>query len=169
MRLAALCHCSWMFMAFAILSSGELRAQADAVDADVLLRNGTLIDGTGKPGVIGDVAIKGDKIIAAGKLTPGKVAMILDCEGLVIAPGFIDLHNHSDSQVINPQVSGLVNFLTQGCTTIVTGNCGSGPVNVAEYHKKLMAAGVGTNVAHLLPHGSLRSQVMGTALRRSEA
>ena len=57
--------------------------------------------------------------------------------------GFIDLHNHSDFQVIDPQKSGLVNYLTQGCTTIVTGNCGFGPVDVAEFHKKLTDAGVG--------------------------
>ncbi len=134
------------------------------VDADVLLKNGTIVDGSGKAGVPGDVAIKGDKIIGVGQFAVGTAALTLDCRGLVISPGFIDLHNHSDSQVIDPQISGLVNYLTQGCTTIVTGNCGFGPVDVAEFHKKLTQAGVGTNVAHLLAHGSLRSQVMGTAL-----
>lgn len=155
----------WAGIICLMLFPASLCAQNAAVDADILLKNGTILDGTGKPGVLGSVAIKNDKIIAVGKFEPGKVALVIDCEGLVIVPGFIDLHNHSDSQVIHPQVSGLMNFLTQGCTTIVTGNCGSGPVNVAEYHQKLMEAGVGTNVAHLLPQGSLRSEVMGTALR----
>lgn len=140
-------------------------ALEETTEADVLLQGGTIIDGTGKPGYTGDVAIKGDKIVGVGKFAVGKVAVTVDCQGLVIAPGFIDLHNHSDRQVVDPQKSGLVNYLTQGCTTIVTGNCGAGPIHVAEYHKKLTEAGVGTNIAHLLPQGSLRSSVMGTALR----
>ncbi|MCA9068057.1 MAG: amidohydrolase family protein, partial [Planctomycetaceae bacterium] len=140
-------------------------ALAEPIDADVLLQGGTIVDGTGKPGYPGDVAIKGNKIVGVGKLELGKVALTVDCKGLVIAPGFIDLHNHSDRQVIDPQTSGLVNYLTQGCTTIVTGNCGAGPVDVEEYHRKLAEAGVGANIAHLLPQGSLRSSVMGTALR----
>lgn len=144
-------------------------AFADSVDADVLLQGGTIVDGTGEPGFPGDVAIQGDRIVAVGKFEPGKVALMVDCRGLVIAPGFIDLHNHSDRQVVDPQKSGLVNYLTQGCTTIVTGNCGAGPVNVAAYREKLTEAGVGTNVAHLLPQGSLRSSVMGTALREPSA
>lgn len=164
MRLAAR-HSYFGLVLVFLLFASNLHAQEAAMDADVLLKNGTILDGTGKPGVLGDVAIKGDKIIAVGKFAEGKAAMVIDCQGLVIAPGFIDLHNHSDSQVIDPQISGLANFLSQGCTTIVTGNCGGGPVNVAEYHKKLLEAGVGTNVAHLLPHGALRSNVMGTALR----
>ncbi len=153
------------FLLLSCFSGRGLPAQDKPVNADVLLSQGTIVDGTGKPGVIGDVAIKDAKIVAIGKFDKGEVARTIDCKGLVIAPGFIDLHNHSDSQVVNPQLSGLVNYLTQGCTTIVTGNCGFGPVDVAAYHQKLETAKVGTNVAHLLAQGSLRSQVMGTALR----
>ena len=159
----------FVLLAFVQLSAfvwpGEVFAQDRPVDADVLLKGGTIVDGSGKAGFNGDVAMQDEKIVGVGEFAVGKVALTVDCKGLVIAPGFIDLHNHSDSQVVNPQTSGLVNYLTQGCTTVVTGNCGAGPVDVAAYHKKLAEAGVGTNVAHLLAQGSLRSQVMGTALR----
>jgi N-acyl-D-aspartate/D-glutamate deacylase len=62
-----------------------------------------------------------------------------------------------------------VNFVMQGCTTVVTGNCGSGPIAVAEFYQKIDAAGAGTNVAHLLPHGSLREAAMGSVQRAASA
>ena len=89
-----------------------------------------------------------------------EILRTIDCTGLVIAPGFIDLHNHSDSAIVSSAARGNVNFLMQGCTTIVTGNCGGGPIRVKEYYDKIDAAGAGTNVAHLLPQGALRSAVL---------
>ena len=97
--------------------------------------------------VIADLAVKGDRIVAIGAFEAGKVGLEMDCRGLVVAPGFIDLHNHSDAQVVDRLTRANVNFLMQGCTTVVTGNCGSGPVEVAEYYQKIDAAGAGTNVA----------------------
>ena len=85
--------------------------------------------------------------------------------GLIVAPGFIDLHNHSDGPIVRAATRANVNFVTQGCTTVVTGNCGFGPVDVAAYFKKIDAAGAGTNVIHLLPHGSLREAVMEKTAR----
>lgn len=151
-------------VALVIITSPFAVAQ-NKIEADLLLKNGTIYDGTGKPAIRGDVAIKGDKIIAVGKFSVGKVDMQIDCTNLVISPGYIDLHNHSDRQVISPTTRGNVNYLMQGCTTVVTGNCGSGPVDVGEYYEKINAAGAGTNVAHLLPQGSLRNAVMATADR----
>lgn len=137
----------------------------DTIDADILLKGGTLYDGTGGAEVTGDVAIKGGKIIAVGTFKVGQALQTIDCTGLAVAPGFIDLHNHSDSQMVDPRTRANVNFLMQGCTTVVTGNCGSGPVNAATYFKKIDEAGAGTNVIHLLPQGSLREQVIGSANR----
>ena len=139
---------------------------ADPVDADLILKGGTIHDGTGGPPRTGNVAIRGERIVAVGEFPVGQAKQVLDCRGLVIAPGFIDLHNHSDGEVTAPATRGVVNYLMQGCTTIVTGNCGSGPVDVGEYYRKIDAAGAGTNVAHLLPQGALRSRVMQTAHRK---
>ena len=141
------------------LPTNRSRGQ-DPVDADVLLAGGTIYDGSGGDGMVGDVAIKDGKLAGIGKFPRGEILRAIDCAGLVIAPGFIDLHNHSDGPIVSPETRANVNFLTQGCTTIVTGNCGGGPIRVKEYYDKIDAAGAGSNVAHLLPQGSLRSEVL---------
>ena len=136
-----------------------------AVDADILLTGGHLYLGDLAEPMIGDLAMKDDKIVAVGQFTPGEVKLRIDCSGLSISPGFIDLHNHSDRGVLDPSTRAVVNYLTQGCTTIVTGNCGSGPIDVGSYYKQLDELGVGVNVAHLLPQGALREEVIGSENR----
>lgn len=137
-------------------------ADDESVNADLLLRGGAIYAGDGAAGRVGDVAIRGGKIVAVGQFKLGQVGRTIDCTGLCVAPGLIDLHTHSDDQVIAPTLRGCVNYVIQGCTTSVTGNCGSGPTNVGEFYAKIDAAGAGTNVAHLLPQGSLRDKVVGS-------
>ncbi len=159
-----------VIVALSFLGNG-IALPADAlrpIEADILLTGGTVFDGSGADGRIGDVAIKADRIVGVGRFERTLAKWVIDCKGLIVAPGFIDLHNHSDSQVIAPRTRANVNFLMQGCTTIVTGNCGSGPIDVAEYLAKINAAGAGTNVAHLLPQGALRGHVIGSPQRAAK-
>ncbi|MFO1092587.1 MAG: amidohydrolase family protein [Planctomycetaceae bacterium] len=155
------------FLSWAWLSAA-IRA-AEPVAADVVLANGLILNGGGGPAVAGSVAIKGDTIVAVGQFETSGTPYRIDCTGLVIAPGFIDLHNHSDEQIVDPKYRLNANFLTQGCTTVVTGNCGFGPVDVADYYAKIDQLGAGTNIAHLLAHGSLRGKVVGVDDRRATA
>jgi N-acyl-D-amino-acid deacylase len=149
-----------------LLASTSFAAAADGpVDADLLLVGGTIHDGSGEAPTVGDVAISKGKIVAVGKFTRGKIAQTIDCGGLVVTAGFIDLHSHSDGPIVAAATRGNVNFVTQGCTTVVTGNCGSGPTDVAAYFKKLDTSGAGTNVIHLIPHGAVRDAVMGKTAR----
>ncbi len=140
-----------------------------AIEADVVLRGATLYDGSGGPGVVGDLAIKDDKIVGVGKFQVAGKPRVLDCAGLVIAPGFIDLHTHSDTPLQKAKTRANINYLTQGVTTVVTGNCGFGPVDVAAYFTTMEKGGIGTNVIHQVPHGSLREQVMGNVNRAPSA
>lgn len=155
-------------MATAIASLLILVLGADpSIDADWLLRGGTIFRGDGAPGVVGDVAIRDGKIVAVGQFSPGQIQRTIDCNRFCVAPGFIDLHTHSDEQVVSPNLRACVNYVIQGCTTSVTGNCGSGPIDVAQYYARIDAAGAGANVAHLLPQGSLREKVVGSVDRKA--
>ncbi|HSG72406.1 MAG TPA: amidohydrolase family protein, partial [Planctomycetaceae bacterium] len=141
----------------------------EPVKIDILLKNGTILDGTGSPRFVGNVGLAGDKIVGIGEFEFSGVPFIVDCSGLVIAPGFIDLHNHSDWNIVTPEMRSNLNFLTQGCTTVVTGNCGAGPVDADAYYKKIEANGAGTNIVHLLPQGNLRGEVIGQEDRKANS
>jgi N-acyl-D-aspartate/D-glutamate deacylase len=136
-----------------------------AVEADFVIRGATLYDGTGHPGVQGDLAIKGERIVAVGRFTIAGKPRLIDGSGLVAAPGFIDLHTHSDYPLQRAETRANLCYLTQGVTTVVTGNCGAGPVDVAAYFATLEKNHVGTNVIHQVPHNDVRRKVMGNVNR----
>lgn len=145
---------------------------ADPVAADVVIKGATIHDGSGKAGYVGDVAIAGDKIVGVGQVVMPGSTRVIDGTGLVIAPGFIDLHTHCDSgdnSVTKPVHRLNQCYVTQGVTTVVTGNCGAGPVDVKAFYETLDKNGVGTNVAHLVPHNAVRTKAMGNANRQPSA
>jgi len=154
---------------------------------DILVRHGQVIDGAGNPWFRADIGISGDSIIAVGNLAGAGAARTIDAEGLVVTPGFTDMHAHSDLQVlINPRHDAKI---LQGVTLEVVGQDGLSyaPVtdatlamlrvqlagwnddpagfdwswrSVAEYLDRL-DKGIATNIAYLVPHGSVRLLVMG--------
>jgi N-acyl-D-aspartate/D-glutamate deacylase len=138
-------------------------------NVDVLLQGGTIIDGSGEAPYVGGVAIHDGRIVAVGKIDNRAADRTIDCKGLIIAPGFIDLHNHSDDSILSAKNRGALCYLTQGCTTLVTGNCGGGRADVGKFYDEVAAAGVGINVAHLIPHGEVRDNVMGKVRRAPTA
>jgi predicted amidohydrolase YtcJ len=135
----------------------------------LVLRGGTLVDGTGAPARKGDIALRGDRIVAIGHFAIEPGARIIDVSSLIVAPGFIDLHTHSDEDILKPGTRLNLNYLTQGVTTVVTGNCGSGPIDVEKYLNGVDARGAGTNVIHLVPQGAVRAAVLGKADREPSA
>jgi len=146
-------------------SAGAAAANNELVQADVVIRGATLCDGTASPGKVGDLAIRGDRIVAVGKFAVAGKPRVLDATGLIIAPGFIDLHTHSDTPLTKKATSSNLNYLMQGVTTAVTGNCGAGPVDVAGYFATMEKLGIGSNVIHQVPHNAVRAKVMGNADR----
>jgi N-acyl-D-amino-acid deacylase len=155
---------------------------------DLVVRNGTIIDGSGGPSFVGDVAIRGAQIVAAGDIGAVPSQRQIDARGLVVAPGFIDVHSHDDAALIaRPEMAPK---LTQGVTTVICGNCGiSGAPysrlgkppgllrllfkserfvapSFAEYADMVSGAGPSINAGFLTGHSTLRMQVMGEALDR---
>jgi N-acyl-D-amino-acid deacylase len=142
-----------------ILLIARLAAAQTAPAADLIIRHGKIIDGSGNPWFYGDVAIAGGKIAAIGDLGNLAAAREIDATNLVVAPGFIDVHTHADTDLYKlPQAE---NFIRDGVTTIVTGNCGYGVSNVREYFEKLKEQGTALNVATLIGHNTILRAVKG--------
>jgi len=156
---------SVLFVFLAVIA----RADAAEPQPDIVLRGGTLCDGSGHEPFVGDVVVRGQRILAVGRYEPKPADRVIDCAGLVIAPGFIDLHTHSDGSIANPEARKALNYLVQGCTTMGTGNCGGGPVDAKKFLDGVDAQGCGTNIIHLVPHGSVRRAVLGSANRAPTA
>jgi len=139
------------------------------MDFDILIRNGKILDGTANPGKSGDVGIAGDSITAVGDLSGQTAKIILEAEGRAVSPGFIDVHTHCDRGFGKPETTANLNYVSQGVTTVVTGNCGSGSFNIAEAKKAWEKLGIGTNAIMLTGYGTIRNAVMGVETRHPTA
>ena len=149
---------------------------------DLVVCGGTVVDGTGAPGIPADVGVDDGRIVEIGDLADAEPERRLDASGMIVAPGFIDIHSHSDyTLLVDPRAQSAV---AQGVTTELVGNCGHGcaPITdparftsniygydpaveidwstMAEYLDRLEAAGPAVNVATLVPNGNLRLAAM---------
>ena len=123
--------------------------------------NGKIVDGTGNPWVNGDIGIVGDTVVEIGDLSDRKASVIIDADGLVISPGFIDMHTHADDGLSRPESSANLNYLLQGVTTVRTGSDGSGSFKIADTKTKWEAHGIGTNAVMIAGFNTIRREVMG--------
>lgn len=146
-----------------VLTLALLLTPAHAQDYDLIIRNARILDGTGSPWIPGEVAIRGDRIAAIDRRINGTARTEIDAAGRILAPGFIDVHTHSENIDELPRGE---NFLRMGVTTIVSGNCGSSKVNIAGYWDEITKARVALNVATLVGQGSIRGHVMGGSFMR---
>ena len=122
-----------------------------------------MIDGTGNPAFFADVAIDKGRIVAVGKIT-NDAPEVIDATGLVITPGFIDVHTHAEEITDLPLAE---NFVRMGVTTLMLGNCGSSVRNVKEFLDRVEATNVSVNVATLIGHGDIREKAMGGSFSRA--
>ncbi len=141
-------------------------SKSSSVNFDILIRGGQIVDGTGNPGTQGDIGVIGDRIVEIGDLTGKTASRTIDATGMVVSPGFIDMHTHCDEGLADPAAKANLNYLSQGVTTVVTGNCGAGTPKIAETKTNWENRGIGTNVVHLVGFGDVRRMVMGEEPRR---
>jgi len=131
---------------------------------DLLISGGTIVDGTGAAGFAGDVGIRDGRIVRVSRepLDASAATRVIDAAGLVVAPGFIDLHAHLEPL---PMLPGAESHVRQGVTTALGGPDGSSPWPVGEYLEERQANGVGMNIGILVGHNTIRREVMQAADR----
>jgi N-acyl-D-aspartate/D-glutamate deacylase len=159
---------------------------------DLIIKNGTVIDGTGSKGAVIDVGIEKDKITAVEKLDNVKASETIDASGKIVCPGFVDLLDHSDSFWTLFTIPRLDSKVMQGITTIIGGNCGSsltpilredsvasiqkwvdiGNVNInwsrpREFFRELSRKDIGVNFGTLVGHETLRRGLVGDEVRKT--
>jgi N-acyl-D-amino-acid deacylase len=132
---------------------------------DVLIRGGSVIDGTGSPARRADVGIRGDRVTFIGDAASARItgARTIEAAGLIVAPGFIDPHTHSAGELSNAQRKANLNYLMQGVTTVINNNDGGGPVDIGQQLAAWTTNGIGTNAAVYIGQGSVRRAVMGAS------
>jgi len=129
-----------------------------------LIKNASIVDGTGAPAFTGNVRIKDNLIVAVGDIEPSEEDVVVDGSGLILAPGFIDTHSHHDIGLDKSPEA--IAAISQGITTIVVGNDGSSQHSMVDLNQMLVSHPPTVNVASYTGHGSIRSQVMGGGYKR---
>lgn len=147
---------------FLLLAGTSLCSRAQN-SFDVVIRNGKIMDGTGNNWYYADLAVKDGRIVQISRSITGPATRVIDAKGLVVAPGFIDVHTHLEGdEASDPRAT---NFILDGVTTCITGNCGSSHTDMANYFRFIDSLQLSINVAALVGHNDVRKAVMGRANR----
>jgi N-acyl-D-aspartate/D-glutamate deacylase len=131
---------------------------------DVVIKGGTIYDGMGGTPYAADIGVANGVIKTIGNIKASSGPTI-DAKGMIVTPGFIDMHTHCESGLRTEKGKDAKNYLMQGVTTVVTGNCGGGTYRVEEFFSNIESQGIGLNVIHLVGHGTIRGSVMGQEAR----
>ncbi len=134
---------------------------------DVLIVNGQVVDGTGNPWFYADIGIDNEDIVAIGNLSAATGRQTVDAAGLVVTPGFIDMHTHVDDGFSDPERSVNLNYLIQGVTTVRPGADGSGSYAISELKREWEGNGMGTNAVPFAGFTVIRHEVLGEDQLRS--
>ena len=153
---------------FAILLTAAWSALPVAAQTyDLIIRGGTLVDGSGAAARAGDVAIDDGRIAAVGDLGAATADQVIDATGHHVFPGFIDTHSHAMPALLQDELRTARPLLAQGITTIFANPDGGGAVDLADQRARIRDPGVGVNVGAFVPHGSVRRSVLGMQAREA--
>ncbi len=156
----------FLFLCMSFWAGIDQSIQAETgYDYDVLIKNGRVLDGSLNKAVKMEVAVKDGVIVRVARSVKGTAAKVINAKGLVVTPGFIDLHTHVDSGMYFPENRACLNYLKQGVTTVIVGQCGRSAWPIFEQAEDLIHRwsdeGIGPNAALLVGHGQVREIVMG--------
>ncbi|MEZ0611109.1 amidohydrolase family protein [Fibrella sp. WM1] len=144
-----------------------LSSAALAQPYDLIIKNGRVVDGAGNPWFYGDVAIQNGRVAKIGTIPSADGRQVIDAKRQIVAPGFIDVHTHVEGDLETRP--GAENFIYDGVTTLVTGNCGSSRTDLRTMFDSLRINGMSPNLASLVGHNSVRLKVMKAAFREPTA
>ncbi len=149
-----------------VLSATQVHAQ----QYDVLIRGGTLYDGSDSPGRTADIAIKGERIAAVGDIPTGATAtLVVNAKGKIVSPGFVDPHSHAADGLQTPELAPALPQIYQGVTTLFTNPDGGGPGDLTDQIARTRALVPGVNIAPMIGHNGVRKAVMGEGDRKPTA
>lgn len=139
------------------------------IEADILIENGIVYNGTDTIASTVSIAVKGDKIVFFGDSKTVKITAkkTIDASGMIVSPGFIDPHTHADRELKNPKESHNLPFMKQGVTTVIVGSDGDSFYPTSKFKHLYKDHGIGTNAVLLVGHGTVRKQVMGKSDRKA--
>lgn len=143
---------------FPLLSLIILSALAGRSQQSILIKNGKVLDGTGNSWFYSDVYISNGIIRSISKNIELPADRVIDARGKIIAPGFIDVHGHLEGGIFSKPTAD--NYIHDGVTTVVTGNCGNSSPDLNSFFRRLDSAGTSINIASLAGHNTIRSQVL---------
>lgn len=135
-------------------------------DFFIIIKNGSVVDGSGNKPYRADVGIRRGKIKEVGILTGKKASHVIDASGLMICPGFIDLHTHADRSILKHPDGH--NYIRQGVTTVLGGNCGGSQFPIGQFLKKVKRKKIALNFCILAGHNTIRRKVMGNEDREPD-
>ena len=150
-----------------LLGIAPLSPAVQSPTYDLLIRNGRIVDGTGNAWFRGDVALRGDTIAAVGKLDGATARRVIEANGQIIAPGFVDTHSHARRQIF--EETKAENYIRQGVTTAIEGPDGSSPLPLKPFFDQLRQARIAINIGALVGQGSIREKVIGLVNRPATA
>jgi N-acyl-D-amino-acid deacylase len=150
-----------LFLCLLIIAFASLGV-AEPPRYDLVIIRGSVIDGSGAAARNADVGIRNGRIVAIGTIPGSTGSETIDASGLVVAPGFIDVHTHADDIAETPRAE---NFVRMGVTSVVAGNCGGSALDVEDALTRIRQTGISVNYATLIGHNTVRRAVMGTENR----
>ncbi|MCY7345188.1 MAG: D-aminoacylase [Pyrinomonadaceae bacterium] len=149
-----------------LISFFTITGQTADAPFDLLITNARVVDGTGNPWFRADVAVKNGRIVKIGRIAPADAKHTIDAKNQILAPGFIDVHAHTENIFSLPDAE---NFIRMGVTSLVTGNCGGSVTDVEKFLGRYRETPLTVNLATLIAHGSVRAKVLGSENRAPTA
>ncbi|MFC1558359.1 amidohydrolase family protein [candidate division KSB1 bacterium] len=154
---------TYRLLSLFLISLFILISCANTTKYDYVIKNGRIVDGMGNPWFKTDIGIKADKIVKIGLIPESHKTTNIDASGKIVTPGFIDIHSHADSRILDDPTAH--NMIAQGTTTVIGGNCGGSRLNLEEFFQQIETKGTAVNIGSFVGHGSVRRKVMGNAGR----